>query len=77
MIQAILVAHMTQAILIAQVIGNYKSKYMKKFLIDSLAPFYLGGALSAIGNVHYYQWQFWAIIVPFFLLVKITNFNQD
>lgn len=50
---------------------------MKKRLIAAIAPFYLGGALSAFGNVHYFQWQFWAIVVPFFLLVKITKFNQD
>jgi hypothetical protein len=50
---------------------------MKKLLIESLAPLYLGGALSAFGNVHYYQWQFWATIVPFFLLIKLTKFNQD
>jgi 1,4-dihydroxy-2-naphthoate octaprenyltransferase len=50
---------------------------MKKHLIDAIAPFYLGGALSLFGHVHWFQWQFWAILVPFFLLVKITKFNQD
>lgn len=50
---------------------------MKKLLIESLAPFYLGGALSFFGNVHWLNWQFYAIIVPFFLLVKITKFNND
>jgi 1,4-dihydroxy-2-naphthoate octaprenyltransferase len=49
---------------------------MKKSFIQALAPFYLGGSLSFFGDVHYYQWQFYAIIVPFFLLVMLTNFNQ-
>ena len=49
---------------------------MKKFLIQGLSPAYLGGSLSLFGDVHYYQWEFYAIIVPFFLLVKLTNFNQ-
>jgi hypothetical protein len=50
---------------------------MKKHLIESLAPLYLGGALGAIGNIHWYQWQFYAILVPFYLLAKLTRFNQD
>jgi hypothetical protein len=50
---------------------------MKHRLIKALAPLYLGGALGAIGNIHWNQWQFYAIGVPFFILVKITKFNVD
>ena len=49
---------------------------MKDLLKESLAPFYLGGALSGFGNIDFFQWQFYAIIIPFFILVKLTNFNQ-
>lgn len=48
-----------------------------KFIKDLLAPMYLGFALSAFADLHWYQWQFYAIIVPFFLLAKITDFNKD
>jgi uncharacterized membrane protein YoaK (UPF0700 family) len=33
-----------------------------------LAPFYLGASLSIFANVNCFQWQFWAIVVPFLLL---------
>lgn len=49
---------------------------MKKFLIEGLSPAYLGFSLSLFGDIQCYQWEFYAIIVPFFLLVKLTNFNQ-
>jgi uncharacterized membrane protein YoaK (UPF0700 family) len=35
-----------------------------------LAPFYLGASLSIFANVNCFQWQFWAIVVPFLLLLK-------
>jgi hypothetical protein len=43
---------------------------------DMLAPMYLGFAVSYFANVHFYDWQFYAIAVPFFIIVKITKFNQ-
>lgn len=48
-----------------------------KFIKDLLAPMYLGFALSAFGDLHWYNWQFYAIIVPFFILAEITDFNKD
>jgi len=48
-----------------------------KRLVELLAPLYLGFALSAFANVSWYQWQFWAIIVPFYILVKLTDFNKN
>lgn len=50
---------------------------MKKLLNDLLAPLYLGGALAVFGGIHYYQWKFYAIIIPFYILAKLTKFNQD
>jgi hypothetical protein len=49
---------------------------MKRFK-DILAPAYLGFALSAFAKLTITDWQFWAILIPFYLLVKITGFNQD
>jgi hypothetical protein len=48
---------------------------MKK-IIKLLAPLYLGFALSAFAKLSYSDWEFYAIIVPFFLLVAITKFNK-
>jgi hypothetical protein len=48
-----------------------------KRLVELLAPAYLGFALSAFANVSWYQWQFYAIIVPFYILVKLTDFNKE
>ena len=48
-----------------------------KILKDFLAPAYLGFALGMFAGLQWYDWQFWAIIVPFFVLAKITGFNQD
>ena len=50
---------------------------MKDLLKESLAPLYLGGALTDFGNINWYQWQFYAIVIPFFIIVKLTNFNQN
>jgi hypothetical protein len=48
-----------------------------KILKEYLAPLYLGFAISIFANLHWYNWQFYAISVPFFILAKITNFNKD
>lgn len=37
---------------------------MKEFI----QGFYGGGALSYFGGVHFYQWEFYAIVVPVILL---------
>jgi hypothetical protein len=49
---------------------------MKRFK-DILAPMYLGFAVSVFANIHFYNWQFWAILVPFFVIAKITDFNKN
>jgi hypothetical protein len=48
-----------------------------KRLVELLAPAYLGFALSAFTNVSWQQWEFYAIIIPFYILVKATDFNKD
>lgn len=48
-----------------------------KFLKDAIAPAYLGLAVGLFANVHWNQWQFYAITVPFFVLAKITGFNKE
>jgi len=35
-----------------------------------LAPFYLGASLNIFANVNCFQWEFWAIVAPFLLLLK-------
>ena len=52
-----------------------KTIIMKMFK-DILAPMYLGFAISQFADLHWFNWQFYAIIVPFFILAKITKFNQ-
>ena len=49
---------------------------MKRFK-DVLAPAYLGFAIAAFAKITFADWQFWAIIIPFYVLVKITGFNKD
>jgi hypothetical protein len=48
-----------------------------KRLAGLLAPAYLGFALSAFANESWYQWQFYAIIIPFYILVIATDFNKS
>ena len=40
---------------------------MKK-LLKYLSPFWLGFALSSFAHVNLFMWQFYVIIVPFFIL---------
>lgn len=49
---------------------------MKK-LVELLAPLWLGFSLAHFGNISFLQWQFYAIVIPFFILVKITDFNKN
>lgn len=48
-----------------------------KRLVELLAPAYLGFALAAFAHITWYQWEFYAIIIPFYILVKATDFNKD
>ena len=48
-----------------------------KRIKEILAPMYLGFAVSAFANIHWFNWQFWAIIVPFFIIAKVTKWNQN
>ena len=48
-----------------------------KLLKELLAPMYLGFALGAFANLQWSDWQFYAIIVPFWILVTIAGFNKD
>lgn len=40
----------------------------KSFFIEYLSPFYLGGALSAFADINFMDWEFYAIIIPFYIL---------
>ena len=48
-----------------------------KLLKELLAPMYLGFALGAFANLQWSDWQFYVIIVPFWILVTVTKFNKD
>jgi hypothetical protein len=48
-----------------------------KGILDLLAPSYLGFALSHFANINYDQWEFYYIIIPFFILVKLSKFNRN
>ena len=48
-----------------------------KRLKDLLAPLWLGFSLAHFGNISFLQWEFYAIIIPFYILVKLTNFNNN
>ena len=48
-----------------------------KIFKDILAPAYLGFALSYFANIPWDNSKFYAIIIPFYFLVKISNFNKD
>jgi hypothetical protein len=49
----------------------------KRRLLNLIAPFYLGFALAQFANIDFLNWKFYAIIVPFFILVLITGFNKE
>ena len=42
-----------------------------KFIINYFGWFWLGFSLSLFGNMHFYTWQFYVIIVPTIILVKL------
>lgn len=46
----------------------------KLFTFKNLSFFYLGFAISHFGNVPFYDWKFYAIIVPFVIL---NAFHKD
>jgi len=42
-----------------------------------LGPLWLGFSLAAFGKISFMTWQFYAIVIPFFILLRITKFNKD
>jgi hypothetical protein len=42
-----------------------------------LGPLWLGFSLACFGKISFMTWQFYAIVIPFFILLRITKFNQD
>jgi hypothetical protein len=42
-----------------------------------IGPLWLGFSLSAFGKISFMTWQFYAIVIPFFILLRITKFNKD
>jgi len=41
-----------------------------------VAPLWLGFSLACFGHISFMQWQFYAIVIPFFILARATGFNQ-
>ena len=48
-----------------------------KSALRILAGCYLGFSLSFFGNVHFFNWQYYAIIVPFFLVWVMSEEEDD
>ena len=42
---------------------------MKKFLQQYSWAFCLGASLSVFANIHFYNWQFYTIVIPVIALV--------
>ena len=47
-----------------------------KIFKDILAPMWLGFSIAFFGHITFMQWQFYAIIIPFYILARATGFNQ-
>ena len=50
---------------------------MIKKLIPCLYAVYLGMALSLFANTHFYNWQFYAILVPVTVLVNWSRLEEQ
>lgn len=52
---------------------------MKKSLIRLAYGAYLGGSLALFANLHWYEWKFYAIVIPTILLaeMKVYHNNED
>ena len=48
-----------------------------KRLIEILPSAYLGFALSKFANVNWDQWKFYAILVPLWFLVKLSDYSKS
>ena len=48
-----------------------------KEIVKLLPPGYLGFALAAFADITWTQWEFYAILVPFFVLVNLTDSNKS
>jgi hypothetical protein len=52
---------------------------MKKSFIKLAYGAFLGGSLALFANVHWYDWKFYAIVIPTILLaeMKVYHTNED
>lgn len=41
-----------------------------------IGPLWLGFSLACFGKISCMTWQFYAIVIPFFILARATGFNQ-
>ena len=48
-----------------------------KRLIEILPSAYLGFALSKFGNINWDQWEFYAVLVPLWFLIKLSDFSKS
>ncbi len=50
---------------------------MKKSLIKFAYTSFLGGSLVLFANVHWYDWQFFCIVIPTILLVEMKVYHTN
>ena len=50
---------------------------MMKFLRKYGWALYLGPSLTAFANIHFYQWEWWAIVAPVCVLVGIFELEKE
>jgi hypothetical protein len=48
---------------------------IKKYLKEGAWAIYLGGSLSLL-NIHFFNWQWWAILLPTLILNEFLNNNN-
>ncbi len=50
---------------------------MKKSLINLAYGAFLGGSLALFANVHWNDWQFYAIVIPTILLAEMKVYHTN
>ena len=50
---------------------------MKNYILKSLAPFWLGMALSEFAHIDIMMWEFYAIVIPFFVFDRLRNYDNN
>ena len=50
---------------------------MKKSIINYAYCSFLGASLTLFADVHWYEWQFYAILIPTILLVEMKVYHKN